>query len=384
MANDSQLDAKLAAVDTPCLILDEARLDRNIARMNAIARRQGVQLRPHVKTAKCHKIARKIFGGVGPITVSTLKEAEYFLADGFVDILYAVSISPAKLARAHELAKAGAKLTVLVDGIEAAEAVTGFDPAAPTALDVAIEIDSDGQRAGLKPNDPLIATIAETICQAPNVGFFGVMTHAGGSYGCTETDGIRRHAEQERAAVVEAAGHIRRRGLPCPNVSVGSTPTLTFASNLSGVTEARAGVYVFQDLVQSNLGVCALDDIAISVMATVISHKPDTGWIIVDAGGLALSKDRGTASQANDYGYGAVCDAQGRLINGLRLASVSQEHGLIVADDEEVAARMFATLPVGTRVRILPNHACMTAAAYDTYHVVNDNRLELWARCNGW
>lgn len=384
MANDSQLDAKLAGVDTPYLILDEARLDRNIARMNAIARRHGVQLRPHVKTAKCHKIARKIFGGVGPITVSTLKEAEYFFADGFVDILYAVSISPSKLARAHELAKAGANLTVLVDSIEAAEAVTGFDPAEPAALDVAIEIDSDGHRGGLKPKDPRIAAIAETICQASNVGFFGVMTHAGGSYGCADTEEIRRHAEEERAAVVEAAGHIRRRGLPCPNISVGSTPTLTFASNLSGVTEARAGVYVFQDLMQANLGVCALDDIALSVMATVISHKPDAGWIIVDAGGLALSKDRGTAIQAKDYGYGVVCDAQGRLIKGLRLAKVSQEHGLIIADDEQVAAMMYSTLPVGTRLRILPNHACMTAAAYDAYHVVSDNHLELWARCNGW
>src|SRR3546814_5907189 len=106
-------------------------------------------------------------------------------------------------------------------------------------------------------------------------------------------------AEQERVAVVEAAEKLRAGGFACPNVSVGSTPTLTSAEHLSGVTEARAGVYVFQDLVMANLGVCTLDDIALSVMATVISHRPDKGWIIVDAGGLALSKDHGTAEQAD-------------------------------------------------------------------------------------
>src|SRR3546814_18613067 len=97
-------------------------------------------------------------------------------------------------------------------------------------------------------------------------------------------------AEQERVAVVEAAEKLRARGFACPNVSVGSTPTLTFAEHLSGVTEARAGVYVFQDLVMANLGVCTLVATALSVIATVVSHRTEQGWIIVTAGGLGLCK----------------------------------------------------------------------------------------------
>lgn len=371
------------AVDTPFALVDEARLNRNIERMNVVAGRHGVRFRPHVKTAKCREIARKIFGGTGPITVSTLKEAEYFLADGFDDILYAVSVSPAKLKRARAIASTGAKLTVLVDSVEAARAVADFQRT-PPALGVAIEIDSDGRRAGLKPDDPSVVEIAEVLAAAPAARFWGVMTHAGGSYECTDEVGIRRMAEQERAAVVEAAEKLREGGFACPNVSVGSTPTLTFAEHLSGVTEARAGVYVFQDLVMANLGVCTLDDIALSVMATVISHRPDEGWIIVDAGGLALSKDHGTAEQARDYGYGAVCDADGRLLPGLKVGKVNQEHGLITAEDEASAATMYSALPIGARVRILPNHACMTAAAYDAYQVAGGEAPRQWERCNGW
>src|SRR3546814_17464341 len=108
----------------------------------------------------------------------------------------------------------------------------------------------------------------------------------------------------------------------------------------------------------ANLGVCTLDDIALSVMATVISHRPDKGWIIVDAGGLALSKDHGTAEQARDYGYGAVCDADGRLLPGLPVGKVKQEHGLIKAADEAAPANQDSILPLGDRVGILPKHPC--------------------------
>src|SRR5262249_34967469 len=150
-------------------------------------------------------------------------------------------------------------------------------------------------------------------------------------------------------AVVRAAALLRDAGIACDTVSVGSTPTLTFAQDLTGVTEARVGVYVFHDLVQSNLGVCTLDDIALSVLATVISHKPDTGRVIVDAGGLALSKDHGTARQAIDYGYGQVCTLDGAPLAGLVVRDVNQEHGLIAAADADGTAAMFAALPIGAR-----------------------------------
>ena len=158
--------------------------------------------------------------------------------------------------------------------------------------------------------------------------------------------------------------------MPCLQVSVGSTPTALCAKDLSGVTELRAGVYVFMDLFQSGLGVCDHSDIALSVVTRVISHKTSHKRLIVDAGGLALSKDRSTASQNVDCGYGVVCDAAGKPIPGLMVNGANQEHGIIELPEQYA----LSDFPVGTVFRVLPNHSCMTAAAYNTYSVTHDKR----------
>ena len=167
-------------------------------------------------------------------------------------------------------------------------------------------------------------------------------------------------------------------------VSVGSTPSATFARQLDGVTEVRAGVYVFQDLVMAGLGVCAVDDVAISVLGTVIGHRKDAGWIITDAGWMAMSRDRGTSAQPVDRGYGVVCDADGAVLEELVMKSANQEHGIIARTDG--APMDFAKFPVGSQLRILPNHACATAAAFDAYAVVRGSQdvVDRWERVNGW
>ena len=166
-------------------------------------------------------------------------------------------------------------------------------------------------------------------------------------------------------------------------VSVGSTPTVHYSRTLEGVTEARVGVYAFGDLVQAELGTCAVDDIAISVLASVIGHSRAHGRVLIDAGFLALSRDRGTADFPVDWGYGAVCDVAGNLIEGVRVDSTNQEHGIITARDGQLD---WSRLPIGGRVRILPNHACATAAAYDRYFVTDDGErvADVWERVNGW
>ena len=123
----------------------------------------------------------------------------------------------------------------------------------------------------------------------------GVMAHAGSSYGLKGAAAFAEMAEQERSGAVAAAEALRGAGLPCPEVSVGSTPTAHFARDLTGVTEVRAGVFMFFDLVMAGIGACSLDDIAISVLASVVGHQRDKGWILIDAGWMAMSRDRGTA-----------------------------------------------------------------------------------------
>lgn len=379
MAPESRI--RLDDLPTPAALLDEMRLQRNIDHMQRHLDSLGVRLRPHVKTAKCVPVAqRQRDAGARGITVSTLREAEVFFEAGFDDILYAVGIAPAKLAQAQALRERGCRLTVVLDALATATAVVGSGH----RFDVMIEIDADGHRAGIAPGAPLLLDVARCL-HAGGAVLKGVMTHAGASYECRTLAARQAMAEQERSRCVAAAERIRAAGLPCPEVSVGSTPTALAARDLHGVTEVRAGVYVFHDLVMHGIGVCALDQIALSVLTTVIGHQPDKGWVLVDAGWMAMSRDRGTAEQPHDFGYGAVCDAAGLPIDGLVMSAANQEHGILSWRDGRAGADLAARLPIGTRLRILPNHACATGAQFDHYRVLQaDGRTGLWPRFGGW
>ena len=374
----------LQELDTPCLILDEARMDGNIIRLRSRLRAAGVEFRPHLKTAKSVEIARRMITGPrGPATVSTLREAEEFAAAGIVDLVYAVGISPAKLPRVQSIRKRGVALTILLDSVEQAEAVAAAsDPADP--IPVLIELDCDGHRSGVKPgDDALLLAIARVL--SPCAELRGVLTHAGESYEARGPQALAAAAENERASAVMAARSLRAMGHECPVVSVGSTPTAFSARSYEGVTEVRAGVFVFFDLVQAGIGVCSLEDIALSVLTTVIGHQRGKGWTIVDAGWTALSCDRGTATQAVDQGYGLACDLSGRPIPGLNVVAVNQEHGVLAMRADALGSA--PDLPVGTRLRILPNHACATAAQHGLYHVIRAGETEAtaqWPRFSGW
>jgi len=366
---------------TPALVLDRTRLERNAARMREKVASLGVTLRPHVKTSKSIDVLRVLAGGADvPVTVSTLAEARYFFAHGVTDILYAVGIAPVKLPEVADLIRAGCKLRVILDTIEAAEAVRTFADQYDAPIEALIEIDSDGHRAGVAADDPLLIDIGRKL----GSNLAGVMTHAGASYDCRSRAEFEGMAEQERSLTAQAAELLRAAGLPCPIVSVGSTPSIHYARSLDGVSEARVGVYAFGDLVQSELGTCGVADIAIGVIASVIGHNRQHGRVLIDAGFLALSRDRGTADLPVDWGYGAVCDpVSGEIIDGVTVSSTNQEHGIITARSGEID---FDRLGVGSRVKILPNHACATAAAYDRYFVTDGGIeiIDIWERVNGW
>ena len=150
--------------------------------------------------------------------------------------------------------------------------------------------------------------------------------------------------------------------------------------------EVRAGVYVFFDLFQAGIGSCGRDDIALAVLTTVIGNHPERGQLVVDAGALALSKDisTGALGEAGDCGYGLVADADtGVLLDDLYVHGVSQEHGIVRSRHGSIE---HAGFPIGRRLLVLPNHACLTAAAYDRYHVVGEGTAieAVWPRVNGW
>ncbi len=369
----------LTRLSTPRLVLDEGKLEHNLARMRDTLRRLGVRARPHVKTCKSIAIVQRMLDPAAPaVTVSTLVEAEACFAAGVRDVLYAVGIAPGKLDHVVDLRARGCDVTVLVDHEQAAAAVAAHAASIP----VLIEVDSDGQRAGVRPDDPALLAVARAL--RPRAVLRGVMTHAGASYGCRTPGAITAMAEQERAAVVAAAERLRAAGFAAPVVSVGSTPTALFARELPGVTEVRAGVFVFMDLVMVGLGVCALDDVALTVLVTVIGHQRAKNVLVTDGGWMALSRDLGTQAHARDCRYGLVADAAGALLPDLLVADTNQEHGLVARADRGPID--WSRFPVGTTMRVLPVHACATAAQHDGYVVVRGGGdvVATWPRCRGW
>jgi D-serine deaminase-like pyridoxal phosphate-dependent protein len=393
-AADSPVDARarptLSDPDTPFAVVDRTRLERNIARLSRRLGALGIPLRPHVKTAKSVEVARLLFdGNAGPITVSTLAEAEAFSDVGFSDITYAVGIDPHKLPRVAALHRGGVRLTVLLDSLEQARAVVAAGQEDGLTIPALVEVDCDGHRGGVQATGAELVEIGRTLADVGSLD--GVLLHAGESYFARSEEDLATAAEKERATAVAAADSLRAAGLEVPTVSVGSTPTAHAARDLTGVTEVRAGNYVFFDLVMAGLGVCSIGDIALSVVVTVIGHRPDLGWVITDGGWMAMSRDRGTAVQAVDQGYGLVTDLSGRLLPDLVMTGASQEHGTLSV--RPGADTPLPALPIGTRLRILPNHACATAAQHQDYQVIGSDEAgtgqaplveAVWPRVGGW
>jgi D-serine deaminase-like pyridoxal phosphate-dependent protein len=374
----------LHTLNTPAALIDVGRMQRNIARMQTHLDALGVRFRPHVKTTKCrHVVDAQIAAGAQGITVSTLKEAEQFFAHGIRDIVYAVGMVPAKLGQALALRRQGCDLKIVADSLPAAQAIAAFGREHGERFDVWIEVDVDGHRSGIPPEADLLIDVGRALTGGGTL-LGGVLAHAGSSYEYDTPDALAAIAEQERSRTVRAAERLRAAGLPCPVVSIGSTPTALAAERLDGVTEVRAGVYVMFDLVMHNIGVCEQSDIALSVLTTVIGHQEEKGWAIVDAGWMAMSRDRGTQRQARDFGYGQICTEAGEVLDDYLMSAANQEHGIVSrtgTPDTDIARRF----PIGTRLRILPNHACATGAQHPDYHAIGDDgAAQTWPRFYGW
>lgn len=342
---------------TPALLLDLDRLEANLEFMRGRAESLGVRLRPHIKTHKCLEIARmQRTAGAAGITVSTLEEARVFAREGFDDITWAFPLNPGRMAEVTALSDV---LGVTVESTEAVEALE--DARHPFA--VWLEVDCGYGRTGVDPRSELALALAHRIAGSRHLRLAGCLTHSGHAYHADSPERIVEIAEEERRVMVEFGARLREAGVGPGVLSVGSTPAMSLARSLEGVDEARPGNYALYDYTQARLGACDLERPAVTVLSTVISSRPAAGRSVSDAGALVLSKDLGPDSPPH---YGRVYgDLDDPLPDGeTRVVSVSQEHAILSA------AR-----PVGSRVRILPNHACLTVAQFDHFTVVRGNRV---------
>ncbi len=371
----------LRSIKTPSAILDVGRVRRNAARIAEIANRHNARLRPHIKTHKCVEVARiQTAGFDGAVTVSTLAEARAFAENGFSDITYAVPIERGKFGEAIEIGRGGTKLNLLTDD---EDTVVALDEAAGDVgvrFDVFVKIDCGYHRCGVEPHTKEAVDIPRRISDAKNLNLAGILTHAGHSYDVKTKDEIVEIARQERDLMVEHAERLRALSVDVPTVSIGSTPTIAHVDHLEGVDEIRPGNYIFFDAFQATLGSCTFEDTALNVLASVVHRDASRNKLIVDAGAIALSKDRGPVDLDATCGYGRVLDIDGND-TGARIQSVSQEHGVMTAPDAATSNRF----KVGDRVRILANHSCLTAAQHSHYNVLENGEIvDRWRIHQGW
>lgn len=347
-------------LDTPALLVDLQRMQRNISSMQAMCDMNGVSLRPHTKTHKSPAVARlQVAAGARGITVAKVGEAEVMVEAGFDDLFIAYPlIGESKYRRLLPLLER-ARIAVAADSLEGVAQMSAYFGPLGARLPVLVEIDTGFRRTGVPGAEAAVA-LAQVIDRAPGLAFAGLMEFSGHSYAACSEEERRAVGHSEAAPLLEAAEWLAKMGLSASVISTGSTPSMPFVAEIAGVTEVRPGVYVFGDLKQAELGTLLRDECALTVLATVVS-TPAPGRYILDSGTKALSSDHYAS-----WTYGELKEYPGAVIT-----RASEEHGIIEG----------ASLPlrVGDRVEVIPNHACATCNMHDEFYLVDGNVvLDVW------
>lgn len=343
-------------LDTPCVIIDLDIAERNVQRMQAIARQAGVKLRPHTKTHKSSYFARlQAEAGAQGITVAKLGEAEVLANAGFDDILIAYPIvGQQKLDRLKALLPGVRRLIVSLDGYEVAEGLSAVGLEAGRSIEVYAEVDTGQHRVGRAPGADAIA-FCRGLERYPGIQLAGIMSHAGLTWKAPSAAEVGAIAGEELRILAEVKQAL---GRPDLEISVGATPSAHLVGRTPGITEMRPGTYIFGDRNLMLLGMAAEGDCAMRVLTTIVSHAvPERA--VVDAGSKSLAMDAGPAG-----GHGHVVG-----LPGIKVARLTEEHGAL-----ELPAGL--GLKVGGRLEIIPNHVCPAVNLVDRVYGVRSGKVQ--------
>ncbi len=358
-----------AEVETPRVLIDRRRLTANIEAMQRLADSAGVRLRPHIKTHKSLEIGRlQRDAGAAGITASKVGEALVFIEDGFPSVTVAYPLPIRR--KVERLLKAAHEhdtdLALMIDSNVGLNVLQKAVDAARLPVGVYIKIDVGLHRCGLPENDPQILDLARAIRQTPGLVFRGLLSHAGHAYGAENREQVEAIAESERQTMLRVRQRLINAGCPVPEISVGSTPSVLAAARFEGITEIRPGNYVFLDNTPLRLALAAPEDVALSVIATIVSMNPN--HLIIDCGSKVLSSDQGAHGSDTGQGFGTAYpwDRYPDPAHAMTVEKLSEEHGFIrrrVKDPH---------MAIGDRIRVIPNHACPVANLTDHYLVLSD------------
>lgn len=367
---------KLAALRTPCVLVDQDRVDRNIDRMQTVAETHGKRLRPHAKTHKSIDIgAIQVARGAVGLCCAKLGEAELF-ADRISDIRLPYPLHPVNGDRVLALLDR-TRLSFIVDHGEVARGWSEVMRRAGREVDVLVKVDVGFHRCGIDPSPATAVDFILRIAALPGLRFCGLLSHAGHAYGARSVEEVAAIAAEEARLLITLRDLVTARGVAVAEISVGATPSVRFSAGLTGITELRPGNYVYYDRMQVALGAAAWDDCALTVLARVVS-RPAPDRLILDAGSKTLSSDQVRGSAA--VGYGTVVQTLESSMpdDRLTIERLSEEHATVRIEGEG------CSLVPGDLVRIFPNHACVVSNLVDEVWVVHGgevlDRLTITAR----
>ncbi|MCP4382408.1 MAG: alanine racemase [Hyphomicrobiales bacterium] len=359
--NDAIGVAALAG-DTPAVLVDAARMADNIARVADLAAAAGVALRPHAKTHKSIAIAEaQLAAGASGVTVAKASEAAVFLDGGVASITIAAPMVEADRIAAivRQARDRGRDLRFIADSNTGIDALAAAAAASGVALQVYLKVDVGLHRCGVAPEAPETIDLARRMDAAARLRFAGLLSHAGHAYRVDGPDAVRGIAATEREIMTGLAATIRAAGVAVDAVSIGCTPTVILNSGFDGITEIRPGNYVFMDRIQVALGAAQATQVALWVAATVISCNSESA--IIDAGSKTLSSDRGPHGSTAVAGYGLAWKTDDLVQPPLTVSSLSEEHGFLAHHGNPPR--------IGSRVIVMPNHACPVVNLADTLTV---------------
>ncbi|MGY5871352.1 MAG: alanine racemase [Candidatus Thorarchaeota archaeon] len=375
------LKTNLSTLRTPVLLIDYEKLENNIKSMAAKAKKNGVNLRPHIKTHKCIEIGEmQLKHGARGINVSTLDEAAIFADSGFNDITYAVPMSSNKIEAALDIASK-VNLRLLLENSEILSDLEFELEKREMTIEVLLKVHCGYHRTGVDPRDPASIKLASKITSSKNLDFKGILTHAGHSYNAASIEQIKEIATQEQKVMIDFSEKLAKESseLKPDVISIGSTPTIELTESfMEGITEIRPGSYVFHDYTQMVLGCCQISDCALTAYSRIIGKYDD--YLVTDAGATALSKDLGPTHLEATTSFGKIYSnySNQEIDTNLHLYSLSQEHGKVKFLNPADAQK----LRVNDSLRILPNHSCLTANLHDCYYIIKENQVtDKWRVC---